>query len=94
MTTNPFQSIFDMMPHQSANTQAPANDEQPQASIDDMIAGLFGKRTANSSNSSANFDGRFTGSEDGASHQQTRSSNQRLPLTGGTYNATDAVLEG
>jgi Family of unknown function (DUF5906) len=88
MTTNPFQSIFDTMPHQPANTQAPANDEQPRASIDDMIASLFGKRTANSSNSSANFDGRFTGSEDSASHQQTRSSN---PLQGGEYSEADAL---
>ena len=90
--TSPFQSIKDMMQQQPANTQAPANDEQPQPSIGDVIAGLFAKRTANSSNSSANFDGRFPGSEDCASHEETRSSGQRHPLTGGTYNATDAVL--
>lgn len=92
--TSPFQSIKDMVQNQPNMTPKPANDEQPQPSIDDMIASLFARRTANSSNSSANFDGRFSGSVDCASHEETRSSGQRLPLTGGTHNATDAVLEG
>ena len=70
--TSPFQSIKDMMQNQPNMTPKPANDEQPQPSIDDTIAGLFGKRPASSSISSADFDARFPGSEDCSSHDRRR----------------------
>jgi hypothetical protein len=73
-------------------TPKPANDEQPQPSIDDMIAGLFGKRSANSFNSSADFDANFPGSADCSPHGQTTgSSSQRQPLQGGEFSDTVAL---
>jgi hypothetical protein len=89
--TGPFQSIKDMMqnPH---ITSKPANDEQPQPSIDDVIAGLFGRRPASSSNSSADLDASFPGSEDCSPHGQTTGpSSQRPPLRGGEYSEADAL---
>ena len=45
--TSPFQSIKDMVQHQPNSTPKPANDLQARQSLDDMIAGMFARRSAN-----------------------------------------------
>jgi Family of unknown function (DUF5906) len=84
MTTNPFQSIRDTVQHQSKTAQAPANDEQPQPSLDDVIAGLFARRSTNSSS-------RSPGSEDSASCEETPSPGRRPSLKGGEYSEAAAL---
>jgi hypothetical protein len=88
MTTNPFQSIRDTI-QQTKTT--PSNDDPPQPSLDDVIAGLFAGRSKSSSNSSAAFSGRSPGSEDGDPSCGAQSSGQRPSLQGGTYSEVAAL---
>ena len=87
MTTSPFQSILETV-QQPETAQTPAGEEQPQPSLDEMIASFFARRTTNSSSSSSDFGGR---SEDRASDEGTSSSGQRLSLRGGEYSEAAAL---
>ena len=89
--TGSFQSIKGLVQNGPAVPPRPADNEHPQPSLDDEIAGLFARRATNSSNSSADSSGSFPGSEGHSSRDGLRSSGQRPTLQGGEYSEADAL---
>jgi hypothetical protein len=86
--TGPFRSIKDMVQNPLNTKSKPANHEQPQQSIDDVITNFFGKGAASSSNPSADHS---SGAEGCSAHDDTGSSGRRHPLQGGKYSEADAL---
>jgi hypothetical protein len=86
MTTNPFQSIL----QQPGTRPIPANDDQEQPSLNDMIAGIF--RQPSISQASGADAGQSTASGASRPSQGIPVAAPRPPLRGGTYTKHDAIL--